>query len=150
YYDQITQTKDELSYAFPLEVEQRLINLVKSGNTNETMKLLKTIHNDMIASRSSSPDMVKLLVFDLSATVFKLSQEITQLNEGEDTIPYQDLIEQISSLPTFHASYEAITNVFTQLCQYVNNQKKSHNVELKDRIINYINENYRDGSLSLA
>lgn len=147
-YDHIPQ--DDPGYSYPLEVEQRLMNLVKSGNEEETRKLLEAIHDETIAARMRSPDSVKLLMYDLAATVHKLNHEVAANREGEEPLHGQPFIEYVGALPTFHDAYKAITNALIGLCRQASSQKKSHNFDLKLGIIDYIDRHYQDGNLGLA
>jgi two-component system response regulator YesN len=147
-YDDIP--KDDNRYYYPLEIEQRIMNLVKSGNEGEISKLLQGIHQEIMAGQMVSSNIMKLLVFDISATIYKLIHEIIQLDSGDEVKEYGDFIERVSSYTQFQDAYTYMTQTIMSLCRYVNNQKKSHNVELKDQIIGYINNNYEDGSLCLA
>jgi two-component system response regulator YesN len=142
--------KGDGGYYYPIEIEQRIMNLVKSGNQEEVNKLLKDIHSEVLAGSKISSDTMKLLVFDISATVYKLINEVFQLHGGNERQEYGEFIESVSAFSTFQEAFEYITQILTELCVSVNNQKKSHNFELRDKIIDYIDGNYTDGSLCLS
>jgi two-component system response regulator YesN len=147
-YDDIP--KGDNRYYYPIEIEQRIMNLVKSGNVGEIVKLLEGIYQENMAGQMISSNIMRLLVFDISATIYKLIHDIVQMNSNDEAEKYEDFIERVSSTSNFHDAYAYMTQTIIDLCQYVNNQKRSHNVELKDQIIDYIDDNYEDGSLCLA
>lgn len=138
------------SYCYPMEIEQRMINLVKSGNQNEVRKLLSQINTEVIASLKSSSDRMKPLLYDISATVYKLVQDVSQLHGGEKVLDYDEFLEHLITFYTFDEAFGYITQTLLDICESVNKQKRSHNTELKDSIIAYIQENFMDGRLCLA
>jgi two-component system response regulator YesN len=147
-YDEIP--KDDDGYYYPIEIEQRMINLVKSGNEKEVRKLFEDIYKENTWERHMSSNTMKLLIFDISATGYKLIHDVFQLNGKEEDLAYRDFIERVSSFQAFQEAFVYITDTLANLCRYVNTQKKSRNVDLKDRIISYLHMNYSDGNLCLA
>ncbi|WP_127580091.1 helix-turn-helix domain-containing protein [Paenibacillus koleovorans] len=148
-YDQLPNTST--GYYYPLEIEQRIMNLVRSGNEAETRKLLADVHHESVTLRNASPDMLKLLVFDLSATVCKLIHDVAPSQPPDRAVgQHEEFLERIGSKSSFQDAYAHISQTLVGLCQAVSGQKKSHNVELKDSIIEFIEENYQDGNLGLA
>jgi AraC-like DNA-binding protein len=145
-------SKDVHPYSYGLEIEQRVINLVKSGNEEGIRALLLDIQNGIAAERKRSGETLKLLLFDMSATVYRLIQEMLPPSPGrqKETEKINQFIKAVGSFSSFHEAYPVITDTLLQLSQFAGNQKKSHNVELRNSIIDYLNANYRDSSLSLT
>ena len=138
------------SYYYPMEIEQRIMNLVKSGNEQEVSKQLAHIYSEAAAGRVTYSEGMKPLLYDISATVYKIHQDVSLQHERDKMTDYDEYIEQLNSFITFEEAFGYISRTLIDICESVNKAKKSHNTDLKDNIIAYIHENYMDGGLCLA
>ncbi|WP_135551349.1 helix-turn-helix domain-containing protein [Paenibacillus cymbidii] len=137
-------------YHYPPEIEQRIVNLAKSGNREELARLLQDIRAETAGRGSGSPAMLQLLVGDLSATVYRLIHETVAPGKSGEAHKYRHFVERVQSYASFQEAYAFIGATLLDLCEYANSQKKSHNVALKDNIIGYLQQHYSDGGLSLS
>lgn len=145
WYPQIP--KSSTGFYYPINVEQRLINLVLSGGDGELKEMLNEIFDENINKRKLSSFMSKQLLYNIRCTLIKILnnskfdlQTVTKCNKRLQNVD-KDL-----STPDI---YEMICSIFYNLCNSVEEQKKSHNTELKNSLIEYLHLNYSDSNLYL-
>lgn len=129
-------------YYYPVDVEARIINVVKSGD-NETLKsYLKNLYDENFVKRDLSVDMIIRLFHEMRDTLYKIvheSEEFRLIEEKVDKLEYSGSTETVFN--SFLAIYEELCNISTRL------KKDSENKLIKD-IVEYIKENYMDINLS--
>lgn len=136
--------KQGTEYYYPIDFEQRLMNYVKAGELKQVENLLQTIYRENVENRQISPEMGLELIFELKGTVVKL---YSQLAVEKDSV-IKDL-SKIDGSQTFEANYRSLTSIYQNICKEVIGNRKSRNVQLKEKIIQYINESYQQADLSL-
>ena len=140
--------KKDQSYFYPIEIEFKLINLVKAGNFAEVKNLLDLIFLENENKQSMNYENNYMLLNEIKGTVLKLEDELyidnIELRGNMEIFSIKN--EKIELLKEIH---KPIIGLFQQLCAIVNDKKKSHNIIMKDKIIEYININYVDPNLCL-
>lgn len=142
--------ENDNGYYYPIEIEQRMMILIKAGNDEGVGDLLRNLWEENFSVRRISSDAAKLLMFDISATVYKLMNESFQMANKDGETGYGSFLEHVSSFNTIKGLYDYISEVAADLCRYAISLKKSHNTELRDSIIHYLDTHFHDGELSLA
>ncbi len=135
--------RQEAEYYYPIDYEQRLMNYVKAGEPKQVDNLLQTIYRENIEKRQISPEMRRELIYELKGTVVKISP---QLNVKKDEI--ETALGKIDYSETFEA-FRNLSDLYSKICQEVIGNRKFRNVQLKDKIIAYINDFYQQPDLSL-
>jgi two-component system response regulator YesN len=139
---------DEKNFHYIPEFEIRLINTVKSGDLETTRQMLKETFTENFIKKQLSPNMSRLLLYNLCGTLIKLDEQLVIEDETlSDGI--QDIVENIDDFSNM-VIHEKITDLFESLCEYAHANKKSHNIRLVQQIIDYIAENYGDSNLGLT
>ncbi len=136
--------KQGREYYYPIDFEQRLMNYVKAGELKHVESLLQTIYRENIENRQISLEMGLELIFELKGTVVKL---FSQLAGEKDSIIKE--LSKIDYSETFEANYRNLTAIYQNICQEVIGNRKFRNVQLKEKIIQYINGAYQQPDLSL-
>lgn len=150
--DSIVKYRDicnyEQSYYYPMEVETKLINSIKSGQNEGALSLLDSIYNENFHNRNLNFYLVRCLFFDMMSTIVKVLNDIN-VNfkdvSGEDFDP----IEQLYHCESMEQMYEIQRDIIRRICLYINSNKKSHNEGIKDKIIEFIEKNYSNPDLGL-
>jgi YesN/AraC family two-component response regulator len=143
---------DELSlnhsgFYYPAELENRLMNYVKAGDHENVAKLLEDVYQNNFVYRHLSIPMVRVLYYVIWGSLLKLQEQMDyQLPE---TIDVQMIAKLIEKEVTPDLMFRRMTDAFNQLCQVVNVNKKSHNHELKQEILAYIQSQFASSDLSL-
>lgn len=68
----------QASYDYPLEVEQQLVNLIRSGDEEKTIKLLEALYTENAGSRTVSPAYGLFLFHALAGTLLRIVQHMPQ------------------------------------------------------------------------
>lgn len=140
FFEDIPQQSE--SYYFPVDMKQRLVNLTKAGELKSLEILLSEINDENFEKRHISVDMFKQLIYELRGTLiqFFIQTEYTSYMDGT--------LNDIDALKTLEETWIYLNDTFKKHCAYIDTQKKSHNVELKDQIIDYIIQAYKSPNLS--
>ena len=149
YYESISGMSK--AYFFPLEVEMKIINLVKAGETKELSLVMQHIYDNNFVSKELSLSMIKQLMYELRGTALKISDQLELLEQNTED---EDSIVKLFSKFDFALSAEDKFNYFKEillyLCDNVEKRKRSKNYILKEKVLNYIACYYTDSELTLV
>lgn len=144
YADDLKQATS--TYCYPNEEEFYLMNFVRSGDYNQAEKLLNDLFDENFKIRRLSPSIGKCFFFDVISTAVKLLDVMNV--EGESVFQDTNPVEELLVCDTVDQMQKKMLDIFKRLCECVNDHKKSHNRELKEEILTYIEDNYTDVNLS--
>jgi len=131
----------KVCYSFKQEKE--LINFLKMGEYEEIQKILDEIVHT-IKSEPVTIDFIKYIYFDIINTAMKAADEINIKSSNIEIF-----INNLNNMGTLDEIYSAVSNFYLKLCDEVKDAKMSKNLELRDKVIEYINKNYSDSMLSV-
>lgn len=135
--------KEEKGYYYPIEVERKLMNRAKAGNKEEIEIVLNKIYTENFINRTLSPNMEKYFFNDMQATLLKLMGELDENEKRERECPLEFYDDH-------KAVYQNIKKEYHFICKMIQKRMKSHNMQLRDSILEYIDENYSDSLLSVT
>ena len=134
------------SYSYSLEDEVYLINSAKTGDFSKVKEILDAIVEENASVFAGNAFFVaQCFVVDLVSTLLRVT--------GEMNVPDEVMHLNISAMLSAGSSAKTIEELYGHyqvLCNWINKNKKSHNTEMKDRIIAYIRAHCLDNSLSLV
>lgn len=143
YADEIKHSS--LYYHYPTETENHIMNLVKSGDYSQVESIINELFEENFKKRRLSVSIGKCLIFDISSTAIKIL-DMVNANYSEifgETGPVDKLLQ----CKTVYHSKDMLLSIFRKLCNNINNNKRSHNDQLKTAILEYINQTYGDEKL---
>ncbi|WP_249864582.1 helix-turn-helix domain-containing protein [Paenibacillus konkukensis] len=140
FFDDIENAQEQINW-YPMKEQALYIQSLKQGDQAVALETLRALIEQLEAG-TISYYMVKCLCFDIVNHILKA---MNQMNFRNFSVDIKELIK-FNSLQEFQKCMESITLLF---CSQVNLQKEKENVELKNKIIFYINEHFKDSSLSL-
>lgn len=132
------------NYVYTTDMETKLINLAVTGGIEEIIKILNTIYGQNLLERKLSVDMMKQLVYDMRGTIYKIMDKI-QINNVVD-----EELELLQSKDNMEEILNSFIEIYEKICDIVNKQKKSNNMELFESIVKYIKENYTRSELNVS
>ena len=147
WYNENNRTK--LFYYYPLEIETRLINCTKAGEKEEVEKILKEIYEENMSNRNLSPTKTKTLAIELWGSLLKVTENLNLEEDSTISGEINKLNKSIYKCEGIQLMNQ-VSKIYYMICNEVMDSKKSNNQDLKHKLINYINENYRDPDLSLS
>lgn len=133
WYNQIPKANEV--YYYPLEVEVQLLNTTRAGNDDDVTKIFKTIYEENYINRNISIDMKKLLNSELNCTLIKLTHKV----DVTSSTAASDFDNNESGV---FACFEHIQKLFKTECEWNEKNKKSHNTNLINQILEYIEFEY--------
>lgn len=138
--------KDDDGYYYSIDLENRLMNAVKAGDSVEVDKYLQMLRDENYEKRLLSSEMLGMFLWELRGTMMKLR------NQQEWS---EELIEGFNKLNavndnSFSDSFAEIRDLYMKICDWVDNRKKSHNIDLKNKIVEFLEKTYQDPGLSLS
>jgi len=151
-YDQIPRgdsINTRRGYSYPLQVEQQMVNCIKSGDLEKSKTILEDVFNLNFSRPSSSIPMAKCLMFDLVSTMVKTIDEIGDTYE-DSLLNNLISLDCLFGCETIKEMKSEMFNILEKVCDYINDKKKNVNHKLKADVIRIINENYQDTNLSLS
>ena len=140
--------KNANDYYYPMDVELKLIGLVKMGAVSESVALVEFIYKKNSSENPLSVNMIRLLVNEIIGTFIKIKKHIT-ISDCENT----EIDLMINRLKE-SKSLEEIFSLFAKTTEYLsnvaNNKKKSHNLQLKENIIELVHSDYHDDNFCIT
>lgn len=137
--------KKSEAYYYSIDLETRMMNAVKAGDYNEVERYLKILMEENYEKRTLTPEMLNQLSWELRGTLMKLRDQM----ELHEAIAAQ--IDKFNtSTKSFEEAYEDLVSIFESICEWVDNRKRSHNSDLKDRMVDLLEKTYQDPGLSLS
>ncbi len=117
------------------------------GELSESMALVDLIHKKNSSENPLPINMVNLLVNEMFGTIVKLKKTI--LASDDAVIKMNDLMKNIKEAESLDDIFKSYRETVYFLCLTANSNKKSHNLELKESIIEYIKKEYHNENFCL-
>lgn len=145
-YRQISSNSS--SYYYPMDVEMQIMNHVKTGDYKGAEALLEEVYNENYGKRKLPLYLVNCLSFDMAGTILKVLDSMN-VDYNEVFKEKSDISGNLLRCETVQEMYEEIKSILSKVCKYINEKRESNNFELKEKVLEYIDENYSDKNLSL-
>jgi AraC-like DNA-binding protein len=144
-YDEITG--EAKAYHYPIEVELRIINSVRSGDYGRCSGILDQIYETNMSRGGLSIKLARCLVFDMIGTALRVLDQINVnyvdvFGEGFD--PVEELVSS-NSVPE---TYRRTRRIYREICAYLNHARSDRHIVLRERVLAYIREHYLEETLS--
>jgi two-component system, response regulator YesN len=136
--------KESENYCYPLELELRLINLIRAGEFEETEKLVEIIYKENFEMRKLSCEMAKQLLNEMKGTIIKVGE---YLEEGEYI---KKKLEKIDRAKNIEDTFKIINEVYNNICSLVKEKKSNSKAKFTQKVTEYIACNYMKEELNLA
>lgn len=135
------------SYYYPPEVETRLYNATRAGDTGQVEQVLRDLLNKNVLERSLSPNMMKLFIYEVWGTLTKIPERFSNKNQdvGEYINESFNKLESLTDVEKIHHS----KNVFIKISQMLSVEKENRHKGTMDAINAYVMDNYCDPDFGL-
>lgn len=145
-FDEIQDSDKD--YYYPITEELQLINYVKVGDYESCEVLLGHIYEENFIKRTLPLKLVQCLFFDIMSTAIKVLDAI-KINLADIFGDNFNPVERLTSCETVGDIHQNTAQIYEKICAYINGkQKNRHNTELKEVIIQYLQEHYMEETLS--
>lgn len=134
-------------FSYPMEQEQRLINLAKVGNREELYLLLDHIIKENTQRRRLSALMLRNLIEVMKGTIIKLADHLPF-----ESMALTSLLEMPSpqSFESMEAFGDFLIDKYNAICDAVHRNKNSRNKRFVNDILQLLEFEYKNPSLSLT
>ncbi len=135
---------DGSGYYYPLEIEQKLVNMTCAGNLEEVRRILDLLFQDNFHTRMLSASLEHYLLSDMKGTVLKCAQRMDMTERVMGLFSSKNTRLQTSEV------YQMIRSAYEMICSAANEKKKSHNSNLTGQIMEYIHSKYYMPDISVS
>ncbi len=133
----------------PVHSDNPLLNSVKAGDIKSCTKLLDEYFSNIADTGAASIQYMYCLFYNFVSVILKACSEMQ--------VDFKDVFEQtpqqILDIGRYRSSkqiIDGIYNVYIIMCEYVQDNKKSQNAVLKERVSAYIKDHYTSQDMSLV
>jgi len=137
------------AYYYPPDVELRLISLVKSGNLQETKQLLEQIKSRNVNERWIPLSVRRILLSEIAGTLMKCCEQ-SSMDKAMLSDEMESALKAADPKQTLEMGLYLLGTGFLSLCRKHDERKRSHNDQLKDNLMNYLEQHYSNTELSLS
>lgn len=135
-------------YYYPPDVELKVMNAVRAGDTEELGRLLEHIETQNIGVRQLSPWRKKQLIAEMQGTLQKISGQLDYLSGDDGPGPDGQGGPEADAAEEY--SYARVPKQLLAVCERIKRQKTSKYEDMLEGMKAYIGENYKDSNLSLS
>ena len=145
FYQDI-QESIERRYAYPIEFDQKLTMAIRQCEYDEIDRIIEEI-KDYIYKQNMSPEMIWYMYYGLINNIIKMSSELNididnHINMDLETM----LTEQYETLDDLMYTFGSLC---LKISQFIDNCRNDKDNIVANAIIEYIEANYMDNTLSL-
>ena len=146
-YDEIKNPENR--YDYPLELEQQLINSVRTGDFQTAKEITNDVFQRHFSGEMISVEITKCLLFDLMGTIIKVLKDIN-IPQSSAFIEELKPIARISSSDTVMEMKYEMMDILKKVCEYIDCSKKDRNQNITEKIIAIIHTDYSDANLCIS
>lgn len=136
-----------ISYAYPMEMEQKIINALKSGDSEKAKKFIRQVFDNNFSGKVSV-NVVRCLVFEMLGTMLK-GADAGGSGESSGHMDVQKLLATGTTLEEIEEMFEKTAE---EICSDIAEERKINERDnsLSKRIDAYILENYSNPDLNIS
>ena len=142
WYDSLKEK--QTGYYYPIELEQQLINLARCGNKGELLRLVNLVYEENYVIRDISKQLESQLYYDMKGTIIRIASDLDM------PINSMEILSQRLNNKNVQEVFDTLTKVYISICDFIEENKKSHNTDLIENIVIYVNDNYSNPDLSIS
>jgi two-component system response regulator YesN len=133
---------------FPLEKINSLLSMVKLECMDKVEKCTNDFFDDLLAKRNISPDNIKIILSELINGTQRLLMKVNREEENPCCLDF-GIYEEIAKHETLEDIKDVILKFLKRICQFIQNNRNSRNLNIIDKAKQYIIENYYLEELTL-
>lgn len=138
--------RPESRYSYPADLEARVLNLVRGGQTADLRRLLADLRRDNVDAEPASPLSGKLYADDLLCTVVKAIDSCPSA-DPQGMAQIRTSVEEAVDAPP-HVKLECSEALLVMLSEKAADRRTRFVDDVVDQIIAYLEEHYSDPGLS--
>ncbi len=136
----------ELSYYYPLDIEQQLTNYVKSGEAEKTEQLLNALYTDHFNGDGSGQLVGSHFLLHLSATLLRIVQNTPKA----DSVMTKRLLQSQTDIAQDpHGAFEMLKTEFLAVCRLWKEGRSDQGSRTVETVRRIVRERYNQNMLSV-
>jgi len=147
WYEQID--KNSSVYKYPLDMELQLMNFSKAGDSKSILRFLDEIQKENFEKRKLSAEMIWQLFYEMRGTLIKVIYKSSLKDDDSIKLLLDRMDHSLRGGDPEEVS-SVIEDLYLQICNRINDQKKSHNTDLKEEMLEYLDLHFMDSNLCLS
>ncbi|MDL2232558.1 helix-turn-helix domain-containing protein [Ruminococcaceae bacterium OttesenSCG-928-L11] len=136
-------------YYYPLELEQRIVNVIKAGNRAELLKILDLIYEENFRRTQIPEDMGANLFSEIRGTIFKVFRQLN-IGEYEQVYAISSMLKKIKLTKGSEERFRESRELILYLCDITTTSRETGLAHVIEDIRHYIQAHYTDSNLSLT
>ncbi len=133
----------QTTYTYSLASEQKLINGIINGNSENVIKVIDEIFEQSGVRQMNYLQTAKCLMYDMASTMLKASNYVEDDALVQDIQPW----EQITRCETIDDLKRCVQDLATRMSVYFEEKKCS--TRLSDRVLEYVSLNYGNPDMNV-
>lgn len=139
---------ESATYYYPLDVEQRLIGTIRTGEMEEAERIFESILSQNTEHRELSVEMKHQWIGEMKGTFLKLLDQKTFQESGAFE-SLKDRIIGIQETDKIETIGTALRGIMTDMCGLITSRKNDSHFRTVEQIKQFIASNYADTELTL-
>lgn len=149
YSDVVPNTIINYDSEFTLEVQQKIINSMKSADIAYAGKLIEDIFNRIAENKSMSVNMAKCVMFAMTNTMINAMKDLNTVY-GKEFLEKLNPVDRLLHCHTIIDMKNETLLILNDIGAYIQNARQIEKNTLIPRIKQYVEENYKDYNLNVT
>lgn len=145
WYDQLDE--DVHSYYYPAELESRLFNCTKAGESEVVEQLIREVVQKNVLDKTLPPHMMRVFIYDLWGTLAKIQEKTSSDKESVKRI-IQSAFEAMEAMTDLE-KLQYLKKIYLQVSDLNHAHREGRHTHIFDSINDYIEANYKDPDFCL-
>ena len=141
WFSEMPQRGEDCYY--PIDLELRLISCVKAGNVEEMKRIIGTVYIENFVKRQLSSEMIEQLVFLMKGTILR------ELGYMRSDGHINEILKKTETVMCSDEIFRVIQEAHCLVCQLVNDSKRNDKLDLKNKVIEYIDQFFMQQNLCI-
>ena len=133
--------REQRVHWYPIEQQMRLIQSLKQGDKSVALETVRAMIGEL-SSKEASLNTIRYACFDIINGIVKMINEL-------ETDAFSPLVEDLMEFQSLGDLSSTLEDLAIQFCDFIENHKESRNRRLRDSIIEYVKQYFKDANLSL-
>jgi two-component system, response regulator YesN len=144
-----TKVKANKQYYYPIDKEQQIINCIKLGDYDNVKMVIEDVYSKNFIDQELSPQNAKYLFFNMVSTILKTINDLSTISV-EEVSDELTKIQDIINNRNIKKVKEELDHILRVICQKINDSRKNKNCNIKNKVDEFIINNYKDENLSIS
>jgi YesN/AraC family two-component response regulator len=142
FYSDIKQANSKESYSYSLELEAQLAMSIRRGDLAQSKEFIDEIFRQPCWTVKDAMHFL----FNFSEAMLKILDEFCLSDIADDDFDPRTRLQSATTMPEMK---KTALEALDPICHHIQTCKKSHNTDLKDRILEFIEKNYMNEEISV-